>query len=191
MKKKLLVLIMLIALCVPSITYAASKIQACIVDYNIEYRANLTDKMKYPIISYNDNTYISIRDVAALWSKDVEWQEKNHTILLKKKSEEDYIIKEEATALAIGKALINEYFNDRVLQTTVYDIIYSEVSAIDVDDVWLVSAKFNAEGIQYDEPEDIRLNPDVTVEINPVTGDFRIIEFYEKGYETIVDFRYY
>ena len=61
---------------ISSVTAFSNIIQAYIVDYDISYGNRLT----YPLISYNDNTYMAVRDVASLWNKDVSWISKNADI---------------------------------------------------------------------------------------------------------------
>ena len=79
MKKKILI-ITLILLSTGKISLAAAPalIQAYLVDYYIE---PFGERLSYPLISYNDNTYMAVRDVASLLNKDVEWFDDNKRIL--------------------------------------------------------------------------------------------------------------
>lgn len=184
-KYKILVFLTLILL-MPSIIYASSTIQTYIVeDIDIRCPWSLNNQLDYPLLSYNDNTYMSVRDVAKLKNKDIIWQEDDRKIVFVKKYENDYIIKDEKTAMAIGKGLVEGYFGAQISENTLYDVRESAYDDNYSDNTWLVSAKFNSEKKEY-ENDEILLNPDARVEISAVTGDFKIIEFDRNGISNVI-----
>ena len=95
-------------------------IRANFVNYSIDINGGLVNsKLTYPLISYNNRTYISIRDFALLSNKDVYWDEKNNAISLINKEKED-IIKKPETAIKIAKAVVEEHFSDKFTSTPQY-----------------------------------------------------------------------
>lgn len=91
-----------------------------LVNYDININDNLINyKLKHPLISYNERTYISIRDFAKLTNMDVYWNEEYHKIELVGMKKEE-IISQPETALEIGKAVIEERFYNLITETTQY-----------------------------------------------------------------------
>lgn len=186
MKKKILIItLILLSTGIISLAAAPALIQAYLVDYYIE---PFGERLSYPLISYNDNTYMAVRDVASLLNKDVEWFDDSKEILFISRKKDDNIIKEPETALAIGKAIISEYYKDKVNENSSYRIDYGEYDDVYHDNSWMVSVVFNpVEGI---DDVYVLLNADVRVEINPMTCNFRIIEKApEGGYKTVLDYK--
>lgn len=170
---------------ISSVTAFSNIIQAYIVDYDISYGNRLT----YPLISYNDNTYMAVRDVASLWNKDVSWQNEEKRIEFLSRTPQYNIIKEPETALSIGKAIFSEYYKDKMNENSVFHVCYSEVQDILNDDLWWVSVIFNPKEEISDETY-VMLNADARIEINPLTCNFALIEAQpEGGFKTIIDFK--
>ena len=128
-----------------------------------------------PTLSYNDNTYIAIRDVGEMVDKDVEWYEEYQEIRFVKKDLSEGIVKEQETALAIGKAIAAEYYPDRVDENTEYLATYTQITSISVNDIWCVFIRFNDEKVVHNE-EEMVTGMDVRIDINPMTCNFRILE---------------
>jgi hypothetical protein len=188
MKKTLLIILLILGISIPSAIAVSNTIQGYIVDYNITYYGDLNKKLSYPLISYNDNTYMAVRDVANLWNKDINWSEDDKSILLYSKSHNnDYkknVIKEEKTALAIGKAIIEEYYPDDVNENTTYYTTYAYATGFEYDDCWSVFAQFNPD--EADDANTIMEKYDVRVSISVISGNFKIYD--NNTYKTIVDF---
>lgn len=83
MKKISTILIVLIILCsciMPSQAVYAP-INVGIVDYTINYMGTeINSELNYPLISYDNTTYMAIRDVAHLWNREVLWDVETQTI---------------------------------------------------------------------------------------------------------------
>lgn len=63
----------------------------------------------YPLLSYEDATYIAVRDATDVYNREVIWDEEEQSITIERKP--DYMVIEfEETALEIGKALLESYF---------------------------------------------------------------------------------
>ena len=186
MKKKIFIVILIIlSTGIMSLAAAPALIQAYLVNYYID---PFGEKLSYPLISYNDNTYMAVRDVASLLNKNVEWFDDDKEILFMSRKKEDNIIKEPETALAIGKAIISEYYKDKVNENSSYRIDYGEYDDVYHDNSWMVSVVFNPE--EEIDDEYVLLNADVRVEINSMTCNFRIIEKSPEGsYTTMLDFK--
>ena len=162
-------------------------IEAYISDYNLEVYRNMGYEFEYPIISYKDNNYIAIRDVARLWNKDVYWNGQSHSIEFISRSDYDNIIKNEDTALAIGKAIISEYFSKDIKENSAYSVTYAEVTSSYDDDCWRVSVIFDSADNVSDE--DILFKADAAVDINASTGNFSITDFRGERSSKVLGFR--
>lgn len=169
----------------PLILAASSTIQSYLVDYQLRYRGALNDSLKYPLISYNDNTYMAIRDVAELWNKNISWDEENQSINLSSRRDEYNIIKQKETALAIGKAILEEYYGEKITENAMYDATYAMADR----NFWYISIVFDPSE-EANEDQYVLLNPDVRVEIDPVTCNFRLLEMQpDGGSKEIVPFK--
>lgn len=169
----------------PLILAASSTIQSYLVDYQLRYRGALNDSLKYPLISYNDNTYIAVRDFAELWNKNISWDEENQSINLSSRRDEYNIIKQKETALAIGKAILEEYYGEKITEKAMYDVTYAMADR----NFWYISIVFSPSE-EANEDQYVLLNPDVRVEIDPVTCNFRLLEMQpDGGSKEIVPFK--
>jgi len=184
----LITLIVLLLLSIPSMAQISNLIQAYLVDYDISYGKSLNSSLSYPIISYNDNTYMAVRDVAFLWNKDITWNQEYKSINFVSREKKENIIKKEETALKIGKAILEEYFTDKIKENSAYHVTYAEPDGIDAEDVWRVSVIFDASGAVNDDY--ILSHPDAIVQINPLTCNFCVSEVQTNGeYVNIVDYK--
>ena len=57
----------------------ADEIYTTVVDRKIRYEGQRITT-KYPVLSYDNTTYIAVRDVAKMLSKDVRWDENENSI---------------------------------------------------------------------------------------------------------------
>lgn len=166
-------------------------IQAGIVDFKIMYRSVLNEKLSFPLILYNDNTYMSVRDVASLINKSVVWDDDAKQIRFIALDKEESVIKKSETALDIGKAIIKEYYDDRINENSKYYVSYAEPFDNVENSYWFISAVFRIDNdLNNGSAEEyILTNPDVRVEIDPLTCNFRLLERTEGSkFNTIVDF---
>ena len=127
MKKFIIVLSFIVVMVISMVTFALTTetIEANIVDYTIfgqidSIKGRISDYLQNPIISYNNNTYISVRDLAKLISKNVEWSEESKEITLKQAGKDEQLIKSSETALEIGKAITEEYYSDYINENSFY-----------------------------------------------------------------------
>lgn len=184
------IIIMLVIIKILPVTAVSNMVQAYLVNYKINYYSTLNERLVYPLISYNDNTYMAVRDVASLWNKSIDWNEGNQTINFKSNDAKKNIIKEPETALEIGKAIFKEYYEDKVNKDSAYYVAYSEPDACEADDLWNVYVIFNpTEEVNSDELY-VMLHCDARVDINPLTCNFRLLNTQADGkFETIVKFK--
>ncbi len=124
MRKIILVFSIFISLILGAVGYATTEklVNAYQVDYEISINGgkylNNSD-LEYPLLSYKDRTYISIRDIAKQFNSNVYWSEENKSIRLIENYNEP-IINESETALLISKAIINEKYRTKVNEKTQY-----------------------------------------------------------------------
>ena len=174
-------------------------IQASIVDYKIfiSGAGYINDSLQDSLISYNDRTYISIRDIGNFFNKNVNWDEKDKTISLYPIKNAPAVIKKPETALTIGKAITEEYCADRIDVNTMYHVGYTK-TGLQREDFYCVYVMFNPPkdkehlSKEYDLVNEHSLlenndnlyifnNSDVQVEISPTNGSFTINERQPDG----------
>jgi hypothetical protein len=190
MKKIAIVLamILLLAWTIPAVAIDGEIVEAQIVSNDIIYRTgyNFGKRSTYPLLSYNDHVYVAVRDLADALKVDIKWNEETGEIRLWQKPKEKCVIKNDETALAIGKAIIAEYFADKITDNTGYVVSYSGRISTGAQD-YTVFAKFDTtdsdEADSYDEDVLIIVKSDVQVDINPTDGCIeRILLRTDKGY---------
>ena len=136
MRKGIIALSIILCFVVGLIVFAADSdfISAKLVDYKIHLGGLvINDNLQNPLISYNDYTYISVRDVAMMIAREIWWNEEREDIRFVKPERENHIIKKEDTALAIGKAIVEEHYIDRINENTKYLTVYLESGPSGID----------------------------------------------------------
>lgn len=188
MKKFIIALSLILVMVIGMVTFALTTetIEANIVDYTIfgqidSIKGRISDYLQNPLISYNDNTYISVRDVAKLISKNVEWSEESKEITLKQAEKDEQLIKSSETALGIGKAITEEYYSDYINDNSFYYTAYSQPTADWADCVYEVHLLFNATEEVKNDIITILNTSDVVVIIDPMDGSMVIEERQENG----------
>ena len=134
-------------------TVVAGSIQAEIVQRNITYKARRISH-SYPFLSYDNITYMAVRDVGKLFSKNIRWDEDTNLIHIDPIKEQN--IKNKETGEMIGKAIIKELYGDRLTENTVYHTVDLGTPRM-FDDAVAVYVIFDCDNIQeisgYDEEE--------------------------------------
>ena len=166
-----------ICLCISVIITASDTIDVEIANFQVIYNNKaVNDFLQYPLLSYNDHSYISIRDVGTMLHKKIDWVENENKILITASKTEHETIKKPETALSIGKAIIEEYYGNYVNENSIYHVAMVETTSIWVENYYEVI-------VLFDPPQDIELtelylinHPDIEVDISPIDGSFTIIE---------------
>ncbi len=172
-KNRFIIVIFIMALLISTTVLSNfNQISAFIIKPHIVYQGDLEKRLKYPLISYNDNTYMAMRDVAPLLKKDIIWNAEDGSIIFKSYKNENNIIKNKETALNIGKAILNEYFQEKIGENSVYAVSYVGVNGIEDDNLWQISVVF--ENKQNADKDFVLFNPDAYVIINSQTGNFGV-----------------
>ena len=173
--KYFIILMTICSILFSSILVISDNIEAQIVNHQLRLYKVRNEELINPLISYNDTTYISIRDMANFLHRRVYWDdEKNSISLYADHDEEHYNIKNPETALAIGKAILYEYFGEKINENSVIRVTFTGSGLWD-DNHWRVSVIYNPERDDIDD-EYIVLNSDAYVGINPITGQFKVVE---------------
>lgn len=135
-----------------------------IVNYRILLDGNFVDKtLDDPLFSYNDKTYLSIRDAGKLFHKDVKWTESAELITLSEKKPEKLFVATGQTALTIGKTLAEEHFPDRICSNTRYAVSKMSNEIAGGDTEYSVYVVFDGQGHSEDEIEYIHENVDIKI----------------------------
>lgn len=151
-------------------------ITAEIVDNKISLSGRvINDNLKNPLISYNDRTYMSVRDIAMMIARDVSWDEERESIHFIKPDHKNHLIKSEETALVIGKAISEEHYSDRINTDTKYLTTYFESGSSGID-YYEVSIMFNPPLDREVEFLEMINDCDVKVNIGAATGGTSVSE---------------
>ena len=103
------------------------------------------DWLQNPVIEYEGRTYLSVRDVAARFDREVLWNESRQEIRLYKPKKE-YIITKAETAYTIAKAMVEDRFSDRITENTKY---VAQIMSISTSQYYSVYVIFDApEGME-------------------------------------------
>ena len=172
MKKLCAMLIMLVSLCLWIIPSQAvhAPVSVGIVNYSLKYNGTLINsELNHPLISYENTTYMAVRDVASLWNRNVFWDAENQTINIEgTHSDADGY----TTALTMGKAIINKYYNYRITENTKYFLGFS-YSCAEHPQYWILCATFDNDEISDD---DIIEYADVYVMMDSESFDYFLAE---------------
>lgn len=180
MKKKfamLLVIILLLSISINMFAAEENNIVAKIVNPNIFITGtpanNLVDN---PIISYNDRTYISIRDLAKFFGCNVLWNERTGSIHVLYESKED-IIKSTTTASQIAIAMLKQNYPLQVTESTKYYTYRADSDMIGGrNTVYITEVVFNGAYSSSDRTQFSNLQFDVVISICAETGSIEIEE---------------
>lgn len=152
-------------------------INAFIVNYGIILKGgSINETLENPILSYDDRTYISVRDVAKVFEKNVVWDNESEDIVLIENNEKP-VIWDYDTAKFIGQAIIHQFFPDEVKDSTTYEVSRAQADHPDAKPIFIVCATFDTDvNVNADNP-----NFDVIVEINSITGRILSVSRYIEG----------
>lgn len=118
--KKICSIILVLLFCVPVLAQEIEEVRNVIESKNkIEvdgYQCNYN--LRYPLLETEGKTYISVRDMADIFNKDVEWNENDQTIYLESKEKE--IKLNETITLKYAQAIVEDRFFSRVSSNTKY-----------------------------------------------------------------------
>ena len=116
--RKLIVSFLLFSILgLPVVAAVEEKVEAVITNYDIMlYGANINYIFGNPILSYNDHTYVSLRDFIKLTDYEILWDEGKETITLQDKKGNLPIISKKETALAIAKEVLKEHYPDEPIE---------------------------------------------------------------------------
>ena len=126
------------------------------VNYKIKVD-NVAAKMQYPVYINNNRLYVSLRDICNQIGMSIEWNDEEKTaeirrgsidtsekgVIISGKTEfrKEGAIPDEKTALAVGKAILEEYAERPLEYTTDKRIYYLRASLIE-ENTWLVVQNF-------------------------------------------------
>lgn len=178
--KKIAIFILILCLLI-GINVFANNIQVDIIQRNIMYNGERV-ATKYPILSYDDITYISLRDTAKMVSKNIRWEEEYNKIEFD--SPKTDAIKNQGTGEAIGKAILKEFYDDRITDDTICRAGAASQSLC-FDDVFTLAVIFEPEGNvkETDDEYDLYVlnNCDICINVSTRDGSVYVDEVQEDG----------
>ena len=152
-----------------------------LVDYKIECNGlHVNEDLQAPLLSYNDRTYMSVRDVAAMISRDIQWNENYQEITFLKQKQEHCLIQKEETALAIGKAIAEEHYSEYINENTKYLVRLLESGPTGID-YYMVCVMFNPPTDREIELLEMVNECDIRVEVGTAVGGTAVSEKQADG----------
>lgn len=181
MKKRFLLISIMICLVIgmQAVISASDDIMVSLSNYNIYYHNAITTinkNLQYPLLSCNNITYISVRDIASVLKRPVVWDEDEKAIYLQATKGDYEVIKKPETALAIGKAIIEEHYPDRVGKNSVYWSGYIEMVDWHKENYYEVAVLFDPPEDKIIDNDYIMDHREVKVLISLKDGSFTMSE---------------
>lgn len=151
---------------------SANSLKVSNIDYKLIYEHERNNELQYPLLLYNDFTYIAMRDAAKMFSMEIAWNEDEKEIRWAEKYERPDIIRNNETALAVGKAILKRHFGDKINERSIFGVCYTE-GGLYYRNLWRIAVIYEPEDKEYDDV-DIVLGFDDFVDIEPTSGRFRV-----------------
>lgn len=131
------------------------------VDYDVQFQGGpINQRVDYPLLSYQDRTYISVRDMAKFMQQEVVWNEANNRVWIIPPEQEN-VVQTEETARKIAKAVMEEKFADKITADTKYSVTHQVPECLECEESFLIYIIFDgkaADGSEFADEEEIRLN---------------------------------
>ena len=175
MKKKIIFIYML-GICLFSgnmiVKGNTNEVQAQLLNPKIIFNNGILD-LENEALLYKGYTYISLRDLANMFSKQLLYNEEDGKItIISEKA--DAIIKDMNTAMKIGKAIVEEHFNSYINDSTRYFMYELECDCLDSQKKYVLYVIFDYNGETEPDFSYFYEYKDVAVYINSVTGGIEI-----------------
>ena len=158
---------------------SANSLKVSNIDYKLIYEHERNNELQYPLLLYNDFTYIAMRDAAKMFSMEIVWNEDEKEIRWAEKYERPDIIRNNETALAVGKAILKRHFGDKINERSIFGVCYTE-GGLYYRNLWRIAVIYEPEDKEYDDV-DIVLGFDDFVDIEPTSGRFRVYGVGQTG----------
>ncbi len=164
---------------------AATSIDATLTERKIINRGTcINNILEHPLISYNDHTYMSVRDIGKVFFRNVEWYESHNEIQLQACKGQG-LLKKTETALKIGRAISEDMYHDKITDDTFFSVNFASLDTLQIEDFYIVNVIFEPKRLfDPDNPDDILYisnNCDLRIEISPYDGSFSIGERQQDG----------
>lgn len=176
----LFVVLCMVMGCVP--TFAGGNIvEALIVDRSIydKLGRDISNDFVAPVLSYNDYTYMSVKDIANCFDLRAEWIPSTDSIRLLQPDKEAFYVKSDMMAINIAKATINEYFSEYVTDNTAYFAHLNGPVSIGNGCRYFVWVAFDFEDTHTEDIDEQIINQShVCIQIEPSNGAIELIELY-------------
>ena len=157
----------------------ADEIYTTVVDRKIRYEGQRITT-KYPVLSYDNTTYIAVRDVAKMLSKDVRWDENENSIAFSSPMER--AINNYDTGETIGRAIIKEFYNDKITENSIYRTDFCGRSWF-LDDTFIEEVIFEPDkNINLD---DLKVKYKLIIEFSDKSNDKYVINIFDKNTVTL------
>ncbi len=184
MKKILFITLLIMLVLTGAVSAKKESDDICILEGRTIILNNRTldsQVLNLPLISVNNTTYLSVKDMAVIMGRDAEWYEQVNSVqlvqpieIIKDKEGKmisiiyDYFIKNEDTALKIGKAVAMENFELQPKNTSFY---CTKAAHMDHFYITWIDADFFGKS---DDVSDCFENCDYVVYIDPLTGECKV-----------------
>lgn len=180
MKRRTILTSITVALLIAATVFgeSANSIEGTIADnYKIYYNDGIPFSHDYPIILFDNHTYVAVRDVAKNFHRDVEWVNYDDVlpyVYLKQLPEEEWVIKSKDMALALGKTIICENYPSQINENSYFYAFEVRTQTYGADIMYDIVADFEISEEQKADSVYVLNHANVIVKMNPQDGSFKI-----------------
>lgn len=109
---------------IPVISSAQNELNAIISENNL-YERFTKVSLEYPLLTYEDTTYMAVRDAGKMFGRDVSWNSDEQSITIES-NHDKRVIDSDETAMVMGKALLLEHlgYNGECCVSYSYEELY-------------------------------------------------------------------
>lgn len=179
--RKILIVCLAMMIITQPVLAGGNVVDALIVDRSIYNKLgyDISNDFVTPVLSYNDYTYISVKDIANHFDLRAEWISSTDSIRLMQPEKEEFYVKSDTMAIDIAKAAINEYFSEYVTNTTTYFAHLKGPVSIGNGYRYFVWVSFDFETTNNEDiAEQIIEQSQVCIQLEPSNGAIELIELY-------------
>ena len=131
-----------------TIATAPDLVSAFIVNHSLVYgHERVNNSLKHPLLSYQNRTYISLRDMAQLSDMNITWDSGLHSpqITMYPKKASENVVDSYEVAFKIAESVIKSKYSGRVNNNTQYVKSMTHMNIIGFRETYNIYVKFDCE----------------------------------------------
>lgn len=181
--RKVLIVSLVVLMIVTQPVFAGGNVENALVINRSIYNKlgyDISNDFTMPVLSYNEYTYISVKDIANYLDFRVEWLPSINSIRLMQPEKDEFYVKSDTMAIDITKAAVNEYFSQYVTDATTYFAYLNGPVSVGKGYRYFVWISFDFKATNGEDTADqIIKQSQVCVQLEPSNGAIELIELYE------------